>query len=163
MKTRASERGSHGVAGVFMGRVKVSAPERAVIVGDTLIKMFWKGFQEVTGCGVQTIPFTWTHREVCAPVCVHVCVCLCLLTRVNAGETDSSCPLARLWQACLKLSKIDCFVSFGLHLLIAFFSSIFLLLLLSRPPFYETANSISTWQSASHCLFFTLVLRRKHY
>lgn len=39
-RERASERGNHGVAGVFMGGVKVSAPGRAVIVGDTLIKMF---------------------------------------------------------------------------------------------------------------------------
>lgn len=37
---RAGERANHGMAGVFMGGVKVSAPGRAVIVGDTLIKMF---------------------------------------------------------------------------------------------------------------------------
>lgn len=121
-RERASERGNHGVAGVFMGGVKVSVPGRAVIVGDTLIKMFWEGFSRGYSLWVADYPsHTNSHRCVCP--CVRVC--LCLLTRVNVGETDSSCPLARLWQACLKSSKIDCFFSFGLCLVIAFFQHIF--------------------------------------
>lgn len=71
-----------------MGGVKVSAPGRAVIVGDTLIKMLWEGFQEVTVCGVQTIPFTQTHTDVCVPVCVPACVCMSMFAHACQRGRD---------------------------------------------------------------------------
>lgn len=155
MKARQSEQRRGGITawqGSSWGVGEVSAPGRAVIAGDTLIKMFWEGFQEVTVCGVQTVSSTQTHTE----------VSMSWLTRVNGGRGGETapCPPAGLWQACLKSSKRDCFFCFGLCLLIAFLQHI-LLLLLSRPPFYEKANSISTWQTASHCLFLSRALRLK--